>query len=877
MAEEPVPRKPRIRRRRIIERPRLIRALDRSDARVRTLVAGSGYGKTILVEQWAPRDGRTVGWFRARRSAADVAVVARALVTATDSILPGAGRRLLERLVVTVDPEREATVLAEMLAEDLGEWPGHGWVVIDDYQHLAVSAASEAFVETVVEQSPVQLLIASRARPSWVQPRSILEGDVLEIPQTALALDADEVEEILEGAKTELTSGLVALAGGWPAVVGLAGMAPEAPDTDADLPETLYDFFADELCRGLDPTVQTGLAILAAMPLVDHELAETILGPERAERVCHEALGLGILEEREGRLELHPLVRTFFEARAPGDPVSGLPAATADALSVYRRRQEWDPAFELVRQHDLHEELAGLVLEAVDDTVHGGRLVVLEEWVRFARSRRLPRHSVFDVAEAELHIRQGRHATALTVARSAIDDTTAVGDVMYRLLFAAALAAHVGSHEEDALDYYRRARQVARTRTQEREARWGELMCTAALERPEAHLLLKELEQSVVVTDARDQVRMADKQLSLGFRFGFVTHLKDSRAAFELVNSVNDPLVRCSFLSMHAWALALGAFYGEALAMADHLIEDATNFRVSPALPYGFATRAVALAGLSQTDEAVRMIERADEEARRLNDVNGTQNAYAIRMRILLQSGGIAEACATEPPDVDEALPSMRGEVLGSRALALATIGRLREALELGEEAARSTRGIEAHALLHAVNALCALKERGADLIQRCEALIEHVFDAGSVDFAVTAYRVNPDLLSTLLSANRVRDKTVFLVRRAGDDERVEALGVSPAALVDPAISLSAREREVYDLVCEGLSNAEIARQLFITPGTVKVHLHHVFDKLGIHSRTALALNSAHGRYATSTAVNPSEDEAAGSEMTPNPGPRAPR
>ena len=69
-----------IRRRRIIERPRLIRALDRSHARVRMLVAGSGYGKTILAEQWAARDGLTVGWFRARHSAADVAVVARALV-----------------------------------------------------------------------------------------------------------------------------------------------------------------------------------------------------------------------------------------------------------------------------------------------------------------------------------------------------------------------------------------------------------------------------------------------------------------------------------------------------------------------------------------------------------------------------------------------------------------------------------------------------------------------------------------------------------------------------------------------------------------------------------------------------------------------------
>ena len=80
MADEP--RKPTIRGRRIIERPRLTCALDLSTARIRMLVAGSGYGKTILLEQWAPRDGRVVGWFRARPSATDVAVVARGLARA---------------------------------------------------------------------------------------------------------------------------------------------------------------------------------------------------------------------------------------------------------------------------------------------------------------------------------------------------------------------------------------------------------------------------------------------------------------------------------------------------------------------------------------------------------------------------------------------------------------------------------------------------------------------------------------------------------------------------------------------------------------------------------------------------------------------------
>jgi DNA-binding CsgD family transcriptional regulator len=504
-----------------------------------------------------------------------------------------------------------------------------------------------------------------------------------------------------------------------------------------------------------------------------------------------------------------------------------------------------------------------LVLEAVDETIYRGRLVALEEWVRWARLRHLPRHAVFAVAETELHLRHGRHMTALTIARAAIESGLASGDVAFRLHLAAARAAHVGSREEEALQYYKSARTVAPTRLQEREARWGEIMCTAALERVEAHDLLAELKRSVIVSDARDQVRLADKQLSVGFRFGFVEHLSDSRGACELVDEVDDPFIRCSFLSMHAWALVLGAYYEEALSAAKRLLADATDFRVRPALPYGYASQAISLAGLGRIDEALTSIESANQEARRVNDENGVQNAYAIRMRILVQAGATGEACATEPPDIANALPSMRGEVLGSRALALATIGRLDEALDLANTAASCTRGIEANALSKAVTAVCELKRRSNELLETAELFIEHVFATGSVDIAVTAYRANPELLAALLTSPRVRDRVIFLTRRAHDDERIRALGVSSASLVDPAISLSAREREVYDLVCEGLSNAQIARQLFISTSTVKVHVHHVFDKLGIRSRTALVLNSARGRYAAPTDTN-SSDEAAG-------------
>ena len=84
------------------------------------------------------------------------------------------------------------------------------------------------------------------------------------------------------------------------------------------------------------------------------------------------------------------------------------------------------------------------------------------------------------------------------------------------------------------------------------------------------------------------------------------------------------------------------------------------------------------------------------------------------------------------------------------------------------------------------------------------------------------------------------------------------------AAAVGVVETLSRREREVYELVCEGLSNGEIARRLFISEGTVKVHVHHVFDKLGIRSRTALAMNAARDRWRQAASTASSEDDVPG-------------
>jgi DNA-binding NarL/FixJ family response regulator len=57
---------------------------------------------------------------------------------------------------------------------------------------------------------------------------------------------------------------------------------------------------------------------------------------------------------------------------------------------------------------------------------------------------------------------------------------------------------------------------------------------------------------------------------------------------------------------------------------------------------------------------------------------------------------------------------------------------------------------------------------------------------------------------------------------------------------------LSARQREILEMVVEGLSNAEIAGQLYLSESTIKQHLHAVYKVLGVRNRTETAKTMRH-------------------------------
>lgn len=89
------------------------------------------------------------------------------------------------------------------------------------------------------------------------------------------------------------------------------------------------------------------------------------------------------------------------------------------------------------------------------------------------------------------------------------------------------------------------------------------------------------------------------------------------------------------------------------------------------------------------------------------------------------------------------------------------------------------------------------------------------------------------------LLKHMARTRLVDAVRAVADGRRAVAPEVAERlAEAVPRAELTARELQVLRLIARGLSNKEIAGELELTEGTVKVHVNHILQKLGVDDRT---------------------------------------
>jgi DNA-binding CsgD family transcriptional regulator len=146
-------------------------------------------------------------------------------------------------------------------------------------------------------------------------------------------------------------------------------------------------------------------------------------------------------------------------------------------------------------------------------------------------------------------------------------------------------------------------------------------------------------------------------------------------------------------------------------------------------------------------------------------------------------------------------------------------------------------------------------KARSTGLIVLAEVFTRHLRANADFNLNYRQYGV-VDEIGVCLDRDRqwTAELAVFRDRDFGERERLILQLLQPhvAALYraaklrhrlgggnDAARLLTRREREVMKHVSKGLTNSEIARVLVIEPSTVRKHLEHIFQKLGVGSRTA--------------------------------------
>jgi LuxR family maltose regulon positive regulatory protein len=850
-----------------VPRPHLIARLNEGLHRKLTLIsAPAGFGKTSLVSAWIAGNGRLAAWLSLDDADNDPIRFLTHFVAALQKLAPAIGAGLSRALQSPRPPRIEA--LLPTLLNEIATLPQDAVLVLDDYHVLDAGPIDQA-VAFLVEHMPPQLhlVITTREDPPLPLARLRARDQLSELRVAELRFTPDEAATFLNQVmRLELSADevrtLETRTEGWIAGLQLAALSlreredvPEFIRAFAGDNRYIVDYLVEEVLQRQPDHIQTFLLQTSMLdrlcaPLCDVVLRDPATSGQATLAYLEQAnLFLIPLDTERRWYRYHHLFadvlrqRLLQGAAGPGDGVEQVRGAHQRASAWYETQGLEIEAFQhAAAAHDLARaerliEGAGMPLQ------FRGAGAPVRTWLESLPRAALDARPSLWVTYASTLLFGGQHTAVeqnLQAAEAALRaselnerNRDLVGQIASLRATLAVMqhdAVAIITQSRRALEYLRPDNLPVRTATtwtlgyayqlQGDRAAAGQAYSNAIATASSSGNSI----YTIAATINLGQIQEADNQLALATR--------TYRRVLHLAGDPPDPIACEAYLGLARIAyqqndLDAAQQYGQACLQLTRQMEG-----VDSSASYALLLARLQLAQ-GDVDGAGAVLDGAEAFVRQHHFAFRMPEIAAAQVLVLLRQGHLATAAQLA---LTYELPQSQARVhlaQGDPTMALALL----EPLHLQAEA-QSWADVRLAVLMLQAVALHSTGEAGKALRVLGEALAlakPEGFIRSFVDEGMPMAHLLAEALAAGVEPTYVRRLlAAFPPAEPAQAALAPANGPEPAA-VEP---LSEREREVLQLIAEGLTNQDVAARLYLSLHTVKVHARNIYAKLGVTSRT---------------------------------------